>query len=292
MSLHIALIGKTGQLARAVLHEGSALGHQVTALDRSQLDLSWRPADIESTAFDFIKDYDVLILAAAYTNVDGAETDSETAHAVNGVAPGAIAKACARRSIPMVHISTDYVFGGQNKTPYKPEDPTAPLGVYGTTKLAGEQAVLKSGAKALILRTSWVFDGTGKNFMTTMLRLSETRDALSVVKDQIGRPTFAGDLARASLRAADALVKDKEMPPAVYHVTNTGEPISWAQFAIAIFKAADKTVAVKEIPSSEYPTPVERPAYSVLDTQDFETDFDFDLPNWQSGLMRALGYAS
>ena len=255
MSLRIALIGKTGQLARAILHEAEDLGYQVTALDRTYLDLSISADKIEPAIFDFLVEFDVLILAAAYTNVDGAETDTTTAHAVNAIAPHAIARACERRSIPMIHISTDYVFGGNSKTPYKPNDETNPLGVYGASKLAGEIAVLKTNARVLILRTSWVFDGTGRNFLTTMLRLSETHETLSVVNDQVGRPTFAGDLARATIRAAEAIFQDKNIKSRVYHVTNVGAPISWAEFAVKIFQVTNRDVVVKDCLLYTSPSP-------------------------------------
>ena len=166
--------------------------------------------------FDILDGFDVLINAAAYTNVDGAEDQKELAHAVNSNAPGAMARACLRHDIPMIHISTDYVFDGQNEVPYEPHDATAPLGVYGKTKLSGEKEVMAAGGRALVLRTSWVYDGLGKNFLTTMLRLSETRDALSVVDDQIGRPTFTGHLALATLKAAEVFVHNSAMAFDVY----------------------------------------------------------------------------
>jgi len=289
MSLRIALIGETGQLAKAIIREGTELEHRITALNRDELDLSWEATDIENKLFDFLNGFDALILAAAYTHVDEAETDEHLAFAVNAIAPAAIAQACLRRSIPMVHISTDYVFDGKSQSPYKPGDETAPLGVYGRSKRAGELATLETNVRAIILRSSWVFDGTGRNFLTSMLRLSDSHSTVPVVNDQLGRPTYSGDLARASLRAAEYLVRGKELKSKIYHVTNVGPVISWARFAVEIFKVAKKDIVVKEIPSSEYPTPAKRPQYSVLDTSEFESDFDFELPNWQSGLKRALG---
>lgn len=288
MTLRIAIIGKTGQLARALIREGEAKGHMIIALDREALDLTSSPAQIDTTIAELPSGLDAIILAAAYTNVDGAETDPDTAYAVNAAAPAAIAKACAKHDIPLVHISTDYVFDGQAETPYQPDDDADPLGVYGASKFDGELAVLNSGARALILRTTWVFDGTGKNFLTTMLRLGQSRDSLSVVDDQIGRPTYAGDLAKAALKAAEGLSADAELETAIYHVTGGGEPVSWAGFAKAIFAAANLDVNVDRIPSSDYPTPAERPAYSVLETESFERTFQHPLPEWQAGLRAAM----
>jgi len=288
MSLRIAIIGKTGQLARALLAEGEELGHEIIALGRDALDLTASPANIETAIIGLPSGLDALILAAAYTNVDGAETDSSTAYAVNATAPAVIARICAQHDIPLIHISTDYVFDGENDVPYMPDDDTDPLSVYGASKLDGELAVLESGARALILRTTWLYDGSGKNFLTTMLRLAESRDVISVVDDQIGRPTYTGHLAQAILKAADVFSQEPDMPTALHHVTNGGEPISWAGFAKAIFKSANKNVKVDNIPSSDYPTPAERPAFSVLDTDSFERTFRHPLPDWQAGLRAAL----
>ena len=221
-------------------------------------------------------------------NVDGAETQSDTAYAVNATAPAIIARACAAHDIPLIHVSTDYVFDGDADMPYLPDDDTDPLGVYGSSKLDGELAVLESGARALIFRTSWVYDANGRNFLTTMLRLAESKNTITVVDDQLGRPTYAGHLALAILRAADLFTQESDIETAIHHVTNGGEPVSWASFAKAIFKAKGLDVKVDGIPTSDYPTPAERPAYSVLDTDSFERTFRHPLPSWQAGLRAAL----
>lgn len=288
MSLRIAIIGKTGQLACALRRVGENLGHEIISLDREALDLTSTPSVIESAIAALPSGLDGVVLASAYTNVDGAEKDTDTAYAVNATAPAVIARACAKHDIPLVHISTDYVFDGENDVPYSPDDDTDPLGVYGASKLDGELAVLNSGARAIILRTSWLYDGTGKNFLTTMLRLAESLDTLSVVDDQIGRPTYVGHLAEAIFKALSVFAQEPDMETAIYHVSNGGEPISWADFAKAIFVAAQKTIHVDNIPTSAYPTPAERPAYSVLDTDSFERTFRHPLPEWQSGLRAAL----
>jgi dTDP-4-dehydrorhamnose reductase len=220
--------------------------------------------------------------------VDAAEADYDTALAVNGAAPGVIAAAAAKAGIPVIYISTDYVFQGDANTPYGPEHPVEPLNAYGRSKAKGEHAVLSAQPNAAILRTSWVYDGTGKNFLTTMLRLAETREVLSVVNDQTGRPTYVRDLARATLCAAHHLIDGQQTASGIFHVSNTGEPISWADFATAIFTAARLTTTVASIPTSEYPTPAQRPTYSVMDTAKFETVFLMPLPHWRDGLARAL----
>lgn len=288
MSLRIAIIGKTGQLARALRLEGEELGHEIIALGRDALDLTASPSEIEAAILGLPSGLDALILAAAYTDVDGAESNTSLAYAINATAPAIIARACAQHDIPLIHISSDYVFDGENDVPYMPDDDTDPLGVYGASKLDGELAVLESGARALILRTAWLYDGSGKNFLTTMLRLAETRDTVSVVDDQIGRPTFAGHLAESIFKAIDGFAQEPDIPTTIYHITNGGEPVSWAGFAKAIFKAANRDVTVDNIPSSDYPTAAERPTYSVLDTDSFERTFRHPMPDWQTGLRAAL----
>lgn len=288
MSLRIGMIGKTGQLARAILSEGDAQGHEIIALGRDALDLTSSPSEIRTVIAGLPSGLDVLINAAAYTNVDGAETEPDLAYQVNATAPASLAQACAALDLPFIHISTDYVFDGEADQPYQTDDDTDPLGVYGASKLDGELAVLESGARALILRTSWVYDGEGRNFLTTMLRLAETRSQLSVVDDQIGRPTYTGHLAAAIFKAAEIIAAETDFETEIYHVTNGGEQISWADFAKAIFKAKGLDVQVENIPTSDYPTPAERPAYSVLDTDSFERTFHHPLPEWQAGLRAAL----
>lgn len=280
------VIGQSGQLARALKRRLPA----AVCLGRDALDLSHDAEVIRQsldTALSANTYIDGIILAAAYTAVDNAETDGVTANAVNGYAPGIIAAYCAARNLPLVHVSTDYVFNGTGKQPYKPTDPTAPTNAYGRSKRQGELAVLESKATAAILRTSWVYDGTGKNFLTTMLRLAESRDTLGVVADQVGRPTYAVDLADACLAALKGL-KDDASAAGIYHVSNSGDAISWADFASAIFAAAGKDMTVNGIATREYPTPATRPAWSLMDISDFEDRFDHALPEWSDGMARAL----
>ena len=288
--MRIAIIGKTGQLARALIREAESQNLNAVSFDRSACDLTHSQKTIEN--FIETLNVDAVIIAAAYTAVDAAEDDYDTAFAANGLAPMAIATACARKNIALVHISTDYVFQGEANSPYEISAPTDPVNAYGRSKLAGEQAVLDNHDRAAVLRTSWVFDGTGKNFMTTMLRLGSTRDTLTVVSDQIGRPTYAAHLAQACLTVADALCQpDYQHAAGLYHVSGSGAPISWADFANAIFtKAQSKlghTVTVTPIPSKDYPTPAKRPGYSVLDLTRFET-LHGTLPDWNEGLELAF----
>ena len=268
--------------------QGPLLGCEISAYDRTACDLSAPPAVIEKFVESLATDG--VIIAAAYTQVDDAESEYDLAQRVNAAAPGAVAKACARRNLPLVHISTDYVFSGEAKTPYKPSHDIDPINAYGRSKYEGEQAVMKAHDKAAILRTSWVFDGTGKNFMTTMLRLAQSRRELRVVSDQIGRPTYAGHLARASLQTLKALRGGDVAARGIFHATGTGDPISWADFARAIFEraAADlpHVIEVTPIPSSAYPTPAKRPAYSVLETSKFDNAVEA-LPDWKTGLEQA-----
>lgn len=288
MSLRIAVIGKTGQLARALLVEGEELGHEIIALGREALDLTSSASEIEAVIEGLPSGLDALILAAAFTNVDGAEKQPNLAYAINATAPAIIARACTQHDIPLIHISTDYVFDGDADIPYMPDDDTDPLGVYGASKLDGELAVLESGARALILRTSWLYDGESPNFLMTMLGLAKRAGPISVVDDQIGRPTFTMHLASAILKAADVFAAELDIETSIYHVTNGGEPVSWAGFAKAIFKAKGLDIKVDGIPSSDYPAAAERPAYSVLDTDSFERTFHHPLPDWQAGLRAAL----
>jgi len=287
---HVVVIGKTGQLAQALAQRAKNHGVKITGFGRADCDLSENSEILQAFAKG-LPACDGLIIAAAYTAVDTAETD-DAALQVNGVAPGIFADECRKRGIPLVHISTDYVFPGDATNPIHPSTPTDPLNAYGESKLAGELAIENSGARAAILRTSWVFDGSGKNFMTTMLRLAQTRDTLSVVADQIGRPTYAGHLADASLAAIKKLMDEPEFKGGTFHVSGTGEPVSWAEFADAIFTIAvahiPHTMTVNYIPASEYPTPAKRPAYSVLDISGFEDTFDHQMSDWQAGLKEAF----
>ena len=287
---HIIVIGKNGQLARALRQSAQAHGVSVTAFGRDDCDLSGPPETIRMF-FKHLPHCDGVIIAAAYTAVDDAETDSETAFKVNARGPDIIAQECRRRNIPLLYISTDYVFSGEAKAPIKIDHPARPINFYGVSKLEGEKAVFESGARAVILRTSWVFDGTGKNFMTTMLRLGVKGAHLKIVDDQIGRPTYAAHLARACWVSLKKLISEPNFKGGIFHVSGKGAPISWMEFAREIFKQRpDSTggIQISRVMTRDYPTPAKRPLYSVLDVQDFERIFDHKLPNWKEGLAAAF----
>lgn len=275
--MSILVFGRTGQVARELQRAG-----MVTAVGRAEADLS-KPATC-ATAIHATRP-DCVINAAAYTAVDRAEDEEALAHTINAEAPGAMARACADLGIPFLHVSTDYVFGGQGEAPWQADDATAPINAYGRSKLAGEESVRASGANAAILRTSWVFSAHGANFVKTMLRLSETRDALSVVGDQIGGPTPAAAIAEALLTMAGAMTNGQ--PGGIYHFAGT-PAVSWHGFAAEIFRMAGRDVALTSIPTSDYPTPAQRPLNSRLECAALATDFGIEPPDWRVGLRAVL----
>lgn len=281
--MKVLVFGRTGQVARALIAAGPAAEVEITALGRDAADLT-NPA--ACAAMIAASNADAVINAAAYTAVDAAETDEATAHIINADAPTVMAQACATKGIPFVHISTDYVFDGSEGAAWKPTDPTGPLGAYGRTKLAGEEGVTGAGGTFAILRTAWVFDANGKNFVTTMLRLSETRDALTVVADQIGGPTPADAIADACLVIAKVLVKEPSAS-GTYHFSGAPD-VSWADFARAIFDIADRDVTVTDITTADYPTPAKRPANSRLDCTSTLDTFGIARPDWHSALVKML----
>ena len=273
----ILVFGKTGQVATEL-----QLQADVTALDRHAADLS-DPASCAAA----IREHrpDVVINAAAYTAVDRAEEEPDLAQMINAQAPAAMAQACADLGIPFLHVSTDYVFDGSGTDPWQVNDPIAPLSVYGRTKAAGEEAVREAGGAYAILRTSWVFSAHGNNFVKTMLRLSETRDALSVVDDQIGGPTPAAGIAAALLDMARAMRTGQS--GGTYHYAGTPST-SWKCFARETFSAAGRKVDVTGIPTCDYPTPATRPLNSRLDCSALESDFGISPPIWKANLAQIV----
>ena len=274
----ILVFGKTGQVATELQRVSG-----VMALGREDFDLS-DPAACAAAIREHAPK--AVINAAAYTAVDKAEDEEHLATVINGDAPTAMAKACAELGIPLVHISTDYVFNGRGNTPYRPEDATEPQNAYGRSKLVGEAGIRESGAVHAILRTSWVVSANGANFVITMLRLSETRDALNVVADQIGGPTPARDIAKACLQIANQLIQDTTKS-GTYHFSGETD-VSWAEFATEIFAQAGRTVTVTPISTAEYPTPAKRPLNSRMDCNSTEQVFGIKRPNWQDGLKEIL----
>ncbi|OJY69526.1 MAG: dTDP-4-dehydrorhamnose reductase [Sphingobium sp. 66-54] len=282
--MKVLLTGASGQLGRA-LQATAPAGAALTALDRAALDIG---DAVAVTARVRKVAPDLVINAAAYTAVDKAESDAEAARRVNAEAPGHLAAAAAKAGARFIHISTDFVFDGASGTPYRPAHPTAPLGVYGATKLAGERAVQGAHPGALIVRTAWVYGDTGHNFVRTMLRLMAEREEVRVVADQIGTPTYAAGLARAlwALDAAGAT--------GVHHWTDSGAA-SWYDFAVAIQEEAltlgllARAVPIVPIATSDYPTPARRPAYSVLDKSAAIALVGAAAPHWRVHLRDMLG---
>ena len=277
----LLVFGQTGQVARELARRCPE-GIFPVFLGRNEADL----ADPASCAKAIAgHDCDAVINAAAWTAVDRAEAEEAAATVVNGTSPGAMAGACAARGIPLLHVSTDYVFDGQGSAPFAPDHPTAPLNAYGRSKLAGELAIRASDARHVILRTSWVVSAHGQNFVKTMLRLGVERPSLNVVADQIGGPTPAAAIADALFVAAKAL-RDGAVG-GTYHFAGTPDA-SWADFARAIMAAADLPCTIADIPSSAYPTPAARPMNSRLDCSTLTRDFGIARPDWRAGLADIL----
>lgn len=275
----LMVFGRTGQVAM----ELARVVPDAVFLGREEADLA-DPAAC-AAAIRSVRPQ-AVINAAAYTAVDRAETEEALATRINGAAPGAMAAACEELGIPFVQISTDYVFDGNGTAPWRPEDPVAPLNAYGRSKLAGEQAVRASGACHAILRTSWVFSAHGTNFVKTMLRLSATRDALSIVADQTGGPTPAAAIARACLDIAGQLAAAPEKS-GTYHFSGAPD-VSWKDFAAAIFAEVGMQVTLTGIPTKDYPTPATRPLNSRLECQGTRDVFGIERPDWHAALRACL----
>ena len=274
----ILVFGKTGQVAQELkIHK------DVIALGRDQADLS-NPIECGEA----IRRHKprAVINAAAYTAVDKAESEESLANTINGEAPDAIATECADLGIPLVHLSTDYVFDGSGAIPWSVTDTPRPKNAYGRSKLTGEHAIKASGCAYAILRTSWVVSAHGSNFVKTMRRLSETRDHITVVDDQIGGPTCARDIALTCMSIAEQLIKDPTKS-GIYHYS--GQPnVSWCQLANAIFEQMDCKTIASPIPTTEYPTPAIRPLNSMLDCEATQRTFGIARPFWRDGLVEIL----
>lgn len=283
--MRIAVTGKQGQAVQSLMRRGAEKGVEIIAVGRPEMDL----ADPASVAAAFLLVHpDVIVSAAAYTAVDRAESEPDLAFAVNAAGAAAVAEAAARIGVPVIHISTDYVFTGDKPSAYTEEDMTGPISVYGQSKLAGERAVAAANPNHVILRTAWVYSPFGANFLKTMLRLSETRDHLSVVADQTGCPTSALDIAEAILAIASRLVTDPAPSlRGTFHLTGSGEA-SWADFAEEIFtelhKFGDKSIRVERITTADYPTPAKRPANSRLSGDKLASIYGIRLPDWKQSM--------
>ncbi len=291
----VLVFGGNGQLGQELLRSLAPLG-EVVATTRSGQLADGSPCEVaDFNAPDALAAVlgriqpTVVVNAAAYTAVDRAEGERDAAWRANAEAPGVIARWCAAAGVPLVHYSTDYVFDGQGSRPYREDDATAPLGVYGESKLAGEDAVRAAGGRHMIFRTAWVYASHSANFLRTMLRVGAERDVLRVVADQVGTPTPAALI-------ADVTAQALQHPGALsgtWHLTAAGET-SWHGFAEAIFAEAvaagklARAPTVEAITTAEYPTPAKRPAYSHLDVAKIQSDFGVVLPSWQDGLKRVI----
>ena len=279
------VFGTTGQVATELVRNAPLVGMTIDALGRDRADLTDPVACAAAVA---ASDATIVINAAAYTAVDAAESDRATAQAVNADAPGAMARAAAARGLPLLHISTDYVFDGSGSRPWSETDAVAPLGAYGATKLDGERQVTAAGGPHVILRTSWVYAAHGKNFVRTMLRLGAERDSLSVVDDQRGGPTAAHEIAK-TLLAISCAFHEGRGTSGIFHFA--GAPAcTWADFAEAIFATSGlvKKPVVNRIPSSAYPTPAKRPGNSVLDCRKIRDVYGIGQPDWRTNLKTVI----
>lgn len=277
--LDYLIIGKNGQVGSAL---AKIVKGNILALGRDEINLA-NISDINHTLSNHKAK--IVINAAAYTQVDKAEEERELAMAINAIAVGEIARFCAANNQIFIHYSTDYVFPGNKQGAWKEEDKVSPPNYYGITKLRGEEEIVKAGGKYLIFRTSWVYDKFGKNFFNTMLRLAETRDEISVVNDQEGSPTYAADLAIATLEIAEKAVLMGEFPAGIYHLSGQGKT-NWYEFACAILQ--DRNIKINPIPSSAYPTPAKRPANSLMDNSKVKEIFGYQMPKWEESLKLVL----
>ena len=281
--MRVIVTGRDGQVSQA-LREAAGGDVTVVALGRPDFDLA-RPASIAQAITGARPD--VVVNAAAYTAVDQAESEPELAMAVNGVGAGKVAEAAARLGVPVIQLSTDYVFDGSRTRPYREDDPTGPLGAYGRSKFAGEASVAAAHPRALILRTAWVYAPFGNNFVRTMLRLAASREEVGVVADQYGCPTSALDIAATVLAVARRLVSDPDAPTGVFHMTGQGEAV-WADVAEAVFARSRALggphARVRRITTADYPTPAKRPANSRLDGARLAAVYGLTLPPWRHSL--------
>jgi dTDP-4-dehydrorhamnose reductase len=288
--MRILVTGSSGQVVRSMIERGAGSDYEILPLGRPDLDLAAEPSQIVAAVTAARPE--AIVSAAAYTLVDKAESEPDLAFAINARGPAAIAAAAKELDVPLVHLSTDYVFDGSSSRPYTEQDATHPTTVYGASKLAGEQAILKEHVNSAILRTAWVYSPFGSNFVKTMLRLARDRDEVRVVADQVGNPTSALDIAEAVLSVTSNLREQRDPEyRGLFHMAGRGEA-SWAEFASAIFEISAKiggpTALVTPIASAEYPTPAKRPPNSRLDCSKLESVHGVCLPDWRSSLQEVV----
>ncbi len=277
--MNILVTGANGQLGCEMRRLGAVSPNNYIFTDVAELDITNAEAVMQAVKQCGVE---VIVNCAAYTNVDKAESDEALAELINATAVGNLAAAMKEVGGTLFHVSTDYVFGSEGNTPRTEEMPLNPLGVYGRTKLHGEEAIAASGCKALIFRTAWLYSEFGNNFLKTMMRLTAEREQLNVVFDQVGTPTYAGDLALALFSIIEAGVYEGN--EGIYHFSNEGV-CSWYDFAVEIAAAAGNTgCRINPCYSSEFPSPVTRPPYSVLDKTKIKRVFDIDIPHWRESM--------
>ena len=276
--MRVLVFGKTGQVATELQRQCNPV-----AVGREVMDFE-SPERFDAVIDEF--GADVIINASAYTDVDGAEDHQGFVTMINGVAPSILAEKAAVRNIPLLHISTDYVFDGSGHRPWSPFDDPKPLNAYGRSKLTGEIGVAGAGGKFAILRTSWVFSSTGRNFVKTMLRLNASRDEVRVVSDQVGGPTAASDVAGALLKMASAFNEGRG-ESGIYHFAGAPDT-SWADFARTVVAIAGGNLRIIDIPSSEFPTRATRPSNSRMDCSTLKDVFGIERPNWQVSLRQVI----
>jgi dTDP-4-dehydrorhamnose reductase len=281
----ILVTGANGQLGSELqVLSASYSGYHFLFVTRNELAID---------DFDSVKEYfsdnkiDYCINCAAYTAVDKAELEKERAFLINGDAVGNLASVCKKHNTVFIHISTDYVFDGNADSPIKEEQTVNPIGIYGASKLKGEELAMKNDPSSIIIRTSWVYSSFGNNFVKTMLRLMKERESINVVNDQRGCPTYAADLATAIMQIIQRQTSDIKYPASIFNYSNSGD-ITWYDFALAIKELSGSKCVVNPIFTSQYPTPAKRPHYSVLDTTKIQETFDIVMPDWKESLKKCL----
>lgn len=288
MPKRILVTGKNGQLGQSLKNNAKDYPHYTfTYVGRDELDLA-KPESIE--AFFSERVFDAIINCAAYTAVDQAESEAELADQINHQAVKQLAQIAKVQNSLLIHVSTDYVFNGRHYKPYVESDATDPQGVYGLTKLKGEQAMQQINPNGAIIRTSWVYSEFGNNFVKTMLGLGKERDSLNVIFDQVGSPTYAGDLANAILDMTAAELSSSDLMNngcEIYHYSNEGV-CSWYDFAKAIFELSDVQCGVSPIETKDYPTPATRPHYSLMNKSKIKQTFNLTIPYWKDSLKTCL----
>ena len=285
MAIHKILVtGSNGQLGWEIAQAAKLFpDFEFVFVDRNAMDLS-NPSELNGVVELFAPD--TIINTAAYTAVDKAEAEKELAHTINAEAVGALASIAKQKNIPFITYSTDYVFNGNATSPYETATPLNPVNYYGQTKADGEQMAMEANPNTIIIRTSWVFSSHGNNFVKTMMRLMKDKDALNVVGDQKGRPTFAKDLALATIQIIESINAGKDIK-GIYHYANAGET-TWFGFAEKIKELAGLECKLTSITSEQFPTPAKRPNYSVLNTQKIEKELDLQIPHWETALKQCI----